>query len=69
MVSELDISYKFINELPNLTNYTNLIKLDCSRNNLNTLENLPPNIEELDCYSNNLVNVDNLPNFLIFIKF
>ena len=57
----LDISGKGITSLPDLTRFTNLKKLNCSRNNLTSLPNLPPNLTELNCYGNQLNLLPTLP--------
>ena len=40
--------------------YTNVKILNCSRNNLIVLTNLPPNLEILKCCGNKLIALDNL---------
>jgi Leucine-rich repeat (LRR) protein len=51
-ITELDLSNKGLNELPDLSKYTNLIKLDCYYNNIVALDNLPPGLQKLDCQGN-----------------
>ena len=60
-ITELDLSYKKLNELPDLSRYTNLIKLNCTGNRINNLDNLPSGLEILYCCANNLTKLDNLP--------
>jgi Leucine-rich repeat (LRR) protein len=55
----LDISYKGLTELPDLSKYINLQKLDCSRNQLTSLDNLPSTLTGLDCRDNQLISLDN----------
>ena len=47
-ITELDLSNKGLTKLPDLSIYTNLKKLNCSSNNITSLDNLPPTIIELD---------------------
>jgi len=63
-ITELDLSNKGLNELPDLSKYTNLIKLNCSCNNIVALDNLPPGLQKLYCAGNNIVALDNLPQGL-----
>ena len=46
-ITELDLSNKGLTKLPDLSIYTNLKKLNCSSNNITSLDNLPPTIIEL----------------------
>ena len=59
-ITELDLSNKGLNELTDLSKYTNLKKLKCN-NNIVALDNLPPELQILDCDTNNIVALDNLP--------
>ena len=50
-ITELDLSYKCLNKLPDdIHKYTNLIKLDCCNNNITNLDNLPPKLQYLYNY-------------------
>ena len=60
-ITELDLSNKGLNELPDLSKYTNLKKLGCSYNKLFALNNLPPGLQILCCEDNTIVRLDNLP--------
>jgi Leucine-rich repeat (LRR) protein len=60
-ITELDLSYKCLNNLPDFSKYTNLKNLNCSPNKLTTLDNLPPGLKQLDYYSNNINSLNNLP--------
>ena len=52
-VTELYIHEQELEKLPDdIDKYNNLEKLDCSDNHLNSLGNLPPNLEVLSCYKN-----------------
>ena len=53
-ITELDLSHKRLTQLPDLSKYTNLKKLNCSSNLITSLDNLPPSITELLCYNNPL---------------
>jgi Leucine-rich repeat (LRR) protein len=61
-VRELNLSFKYLTELPDLSLYTNLKKLDCSYNKLTSLpNNLPKSLQILYFYSNQITSLDNLP--------
>ena len=69
-ITKLDISNRRLDKLPNNINkYTNLKILNCSDNQITSLDNLPngqlagyedkplglpPNLEDLNCYDNQL---------------
>jgi Leucine-rich repeat (LRR) protein len=53
-ITELDLSRKGLTELPDLSLYTNLKKLNCANNQITTLDNLPLTIIELYCFNNPL---------------
>ena len=61
-ITELDISGNGLIKLPDLTKYTKLVKLNCSNNQITSLDNLPHTLIELDCHYNNLTSLDNLPS-------
>ena len=56
-ITQLDLSYKKLKELPDLSEYTNLQYLDCSNNNLTELPELPQSIVILDCENNKLTSL------------
>jgi Leucine-rich repeat (LRR) protein len=61
-ITELNLSNKRLTKLPNdIYKYTNLRKIDCSYNQLTSLDNLPYNLQLLDCRHNQLTSLDNLP--------
>jgi Leucine-rich repeat (LRR) protein len=66
-IEKIDLSYKRLKELPDLSRFKNLKQLLCSFNNLTSLpENLPNSLEELWFNNNNLTSLpENLPNTLI----
>lgn len=67
----LDISYKVLTKLPDLSKYTNLIELDCSANELTALpNNLPITLQRIDCSNNTktLKSISELPPNLITFK-
>jgi Leucine-rich repeat (LRR) protein len=64
----IDISYKNIKSLPDLTRFKNLKKLYCGNNKLTSLPNLPQNIEELYCCNNKLTSLPTLPPNLITLN-
>ena len=51
-ITELDLSNKGLNELPDLSKYTNLKKLNCQGNCIARLDNLPPGLQKLNCCYN-----------------
>ena len=64
-IEELDLSKQGLIELPDLTKYTNLKKLNCSENKLTHLDNLPISLTILYCGANLITCLDNLPINLI----
>ena len=61
-ITVLDISWKGLKELPHdIDKYTNLKELNCSGNEITSLDNLPPNLEVLKCSSNKFTSLNNLP--------
>ena len=63
-ITELDLSNQKLNELPDLSKYINLKKLDCQGNTIVRLDNLPPGLQTLYCYHNKITTLDNLPTGL-----
>ena len=63
-VTEIDIKWKNLIMLPDLSRFTYLQKLDCSHNQLTQLDNLPSSLIELNCSYNQLIQLDNLPTIL-----
>lgn len=59
-ITELDLSNKGLVELPDLSKYINLKTLNCYRNKITTLDNLPPGLKRLLCSHNKLIALDNL---------
>ena len=53
-ITELDLSGKGLTKLPDLSIYINLKKLNCSENEITSLDNLPQTITYLDCFGNPL---------------
>jgi Leucine-rich repeat (LRR) protein len=60
----LDISYKDIKSLSDLTRFKNLKTLYCSGNQLTSLPTLPQNLEVLYCSNNQLTSLPTLPQNL-----
>ena len=56
-IIELDLSNKQLNELPDLSKYTNLEILNCNNNNLTNLYNLPQSLKVLYCSENKLTDL------------
>jgi len=69
IITELNLSNKNLTVLPDdLSLYVNLQQLDCSKNQLTSLENLPPKLRVLFCYNNQLTSLDNLPPNLQYLS-
>ena len=65
-VTELCIHEQELEKLPDdIDKYTNLKRLNCSYNELTSLDNLPQKLKNLDCSYNKLTSLDNLPQNLI----
>ena len=60
-ITELDLSNKGLTKLPDLSLYTNLKNLNCSQNQITSMDNLPQAITKLECYNNQITSLDNLP--------
>jgi hypothetical protein len=68
-IYQLDLSEQNLNELPDLSKYTNLKYLNCSYNNITLLNNLPDSLEVLICCSNSILCLpDQLPPNLIHLN-
>ena len=64
-ITELDISYEELTKLPDdMDKYTNLKELECSDNQITSLDNLPSKLETLYCSNNKITRLDNLPQKL-----
>ena len=69
-ITKLDISELELTQLPDdIGNYTNLVKLNVSKNQLTSLDNLPPTLTYLNCNSNSnkISNLDYLPLILEYL--
>ena len=60
-ISILDISFKNIKYLPDLTKFKNLEELYCNNNQLTTLPTLPQNLKKVFCSNNQLTTLPTLP--------
>ena len=73
-ITELDISCRGLTQLPDdIHKYTNLVKLNCSHNELTILDNLPLTLQELYCSDNPLIydfiyTIENIRNYNATIK-
>lgn len=57
-ITELDISKKQINGILDLTKYNNLTKLNCSKNYISQIINIPISLLELNCSNTKITNLD-----------
>ena len=63
-ITTLDVAYKNINYLPDITRFKNLQILICHSNILTTLPTLPESLRELYCQFNALTSLPTLPQNL-----
>jgi Leucine-rich repeat (LRR) protein len=69
LLTELNISKKKLTELPSWVSECKKLEiLDCSRNNITHLDNLPPNLKKLYCYVNLITHLDNVPQSLLILE-
>lgn len=66
-IEELDLSYKKIRGILDLSKFTKLKKLFCHKNNITWLINLPNSLTELHCRHNEAVELSNLPDNLLIL--
>jgi Leucine-rich repeat (LRR) protein len=59
-VTEIDISYKQIEGTLDFKRFTKLQKLNCTKNKITSLNNLPNSLIELYCNSNKITSLNNL---------
>ena len=55
-------NYTTFEEITCLSNYNDIIKLECNNNQLTVLPELPDNLEILYCYNNQLTELPKLPD-------
>ena len=63
-ITILDISYRYIKSLPDLTRFKNLETLYCFNNQITSLTDLPQNLKILYCFNNQLTSLTDLPQQL-----
>ena len=63
-IEEIDVTYRELTYLPDLSRFKKLKKLNCSHNKLVSLSLLPNSLLELYCKNNQLVSLYSLPNSL-----
>jgi len=63
-VEKIDVSFRHLNYLPNLSRFKNLSDLCCGDNKLSSLPVLPENLGILCCPNNNLTSLPVLPDNL-----
>ena len=63
-IEEINVFYKELSYLPDLSRFTNLKYLYCSHNQFISLPLLPDSLQELYCYNNQLSSLYPLPNSL-----
>jgi Leucine-rich repeat (LRR) protein len=59
--TEIDISNRGLDAMPDLSRFTNLHTLNCSDNNLLTLVGLPNSINTIYCTGNKSLQITQLP--------
>ncbi len=64
-VEEINLSQKGLTVFPDLSRFTNLIKLDCNFNQIKKINKLPKKLEILCCAFNQIEQLNNLPKKLI----
>ena len=67
-VTDIDISYRRLTKLPDLSRFENLNKLNCSNNQLTSLAPLNVNLKELNCSYNKLTSLPPLNCNLLLLK-
>jgi Leucine-rich repeat (LRR) protein len=60
-IKRLYLNDRNLYKLPDLSKYTNLELLDCSYNNLKSIDYLPVTLKYLYCNNNHIKSIDNLP--------
>ena len=65
--TNIDISYRGIYELPDITRFTNLQYLNCDDNNLTSLPELPESLIYLSCHRNKIRSLPKLPANLQYL--
>ena len=60
-ITELDLPYCDIDGILDLNGYDKLTYLDCSKNKITQIINIPDSLTELICHSTLLTSLDNLP--------
>ena len=63
-IDNLNLSYKELSKLPDLTRFIELKTFNCIYNKLLELNNLPNSLITLYCSNNQLTELNNLPNTL-----
>lgn len=66
-IQKLNCSHNNFIDLQGLSESETIIYVDCSKNRIKKLDNLPSNLIQLICYSNKLTNLDNLPLSLEYL--
>ena len=67
-IEEINVSYKYLDYLPNLSRFTKLKILYCNNNELTHLPSLPNSLERLDCDVNELICLPTLPESLQILR-
>jgi Leucine-rich repeat (LRR) protein len=63
-ITHIDIEYRNLSQLPDLSRFTHLQELQCGNNKLTHLPSLPPNLESLSCDNNEITHLPSLPDNL-----
>jgi Leucine-rich repeat (LRR) protein len=67
-ITQLDLSFKQLTELPDLSKYINLTKLNCQYNKLTNFTNLPSGLKVLECSHNSISNFDDLASICVNLE-
>ena len=67
-IEVINVSYKYLDYLPDLSRFKNLKELWCCNNELVTLPTLPNSLKRLDCDVNELICLPTLPESLQILR-
>jgi hypothetical protein len=61
-ITKINISNQGLRQLPDLSEYTNLFYLNCSNNELTSLQGIPSSVKLLNCANNQITSLNYLPH-------